>query len=162
MVKLYDRDAALSYAKEWALRRNPRYYDFSDIGGDCTNFISQCIYAGSGVMNFTPEVGWYYTSANHRSASWTGVNFLYRFLVTNTKKGPYAKEVAQPGQLIPGDIIQFGNDIKGWHPSLFVIQTGDTYDKVLIATHTYDAYGRQLSSYDFTKIRFLHIAGVYA
>lgn len=43
----YDRQAAFEYAKKWAFRRNPRYYNFEKIGGDCTNFASQCIYAGA-------------------------------------------------------------------------------------------------------------------
>lgn len=46
----YDRISAVNYAKKWALSRNPKFYDFDPIGGDCTNFISQCIYAGAKVM----------------------------------------------------------------------------------------------------------------
>ena len=40
----YNRANAVAYAKKWAYGRNPKYYDFSDLGGDCTNFASQCIY----------------------------------------------------------------------------------------------------------------------
>ena len=29
----YDRNAAVTYARKWALSRNPAYYDFQDIGG---------------------------------------------------------------------------------------------------------------------------------
>ncbi len=47
------------YAHRWAYGRNPAFYDYEHLGGDCTNFASQCIYAGSGVMNFTPTFGWY-------------------------------------------------------------------------------------------------------
>ncbi len=36
-VREYDRIAARNYAVRWALSRNPEYYDFNDIGGDCTN-----------------------------------------------------------------------------------------------------------------------------
>ena len=53
----YNRAAAVAYAEKWAFSRNPEYYDFHGIGGDCTNFVSQCIYAGCGVMNYTPEYG---------------------------------------------------------------------------------------------------------
>ena len=67
----YDRAKAVAYAERWALSRNPRYYDFEDIGGDCTNFASQCIYAGAGVMNWTPVTGWYYIDASRRTPSWT-------------------------------------------------------------------------------------------
>ena len=59
----YNRDAAVAYARKWALGRNPAYYDFQDVGGDCTNFASQCIYAGARTMNFTSVFGWYYRSS---------------------------------------------------------------------------------------------------
>ena len=40
----YRRQQAVAYAHYWAYRRNPSYYDFEAIGGDCTNFVSQCIF----------------------------------------------------------------------------------------------------------------------
>lgn len=46
-TKSYKRNLAVAYAKKWALSRNPKYYNFDPVGGDCTNFISQCLYAGS-------------------------------------------------------------------------------------------------------------------
>ncbi len=51
--KQYERQKAIEYAKQWAFLRNPKYYNFDSVGGDCTSFISQCIYAGSNTMNFT-------------------------------------------------------------------------------------------------------------
>ena len=42
---LYDRRAAVLYAHRWAYGRNPAFYDYEHLGGDCTNFASQCIYA---------------------------------------------------------------------------------------------------------------------
>jgi hypothetical protein len=35
-IMQYNREAAAAYAREWALARNPGYYDFEEIGGDCT------------------------------------------------------------------------------------------------------------------------------
>ena len=67
----YDRSAAVLYAHQWAYGRNPAFYDYENVGGDCTNFASQCVFAGSGVMNFTPDFGWYYIDANQKSPSWT-------------------------------------------------------------------------------------------
>lgn len=86
----YDRRAAFEYARMWAFRRNPRYYNFDGIGGDCTNFASQCIYAGAAVMNFTPTFGWYYIDINNRAPAWTGVEYLYNFLTDNEGEGPFA------------------------------------------------------------------------
>ena len=47
----YDRKAAVLYAHAWAYGRNPAFYDYEQVGGDCTNFASQCIFAGCGIMN---------------------------------------------------------------------------------------------------------------
>lgn len=160
MPKPYDRLTALHYAKVWSLKRNPLYYDFSELGGDCTNFVSQCLYAGCRLMNPTPDIGWYYHSVHDRSPSWTGVSFLYQFLLSDHHQGPYAEETLSAASLFPGDIIQFGNAEKGWHHSLLVLTTNKDYNKVRIATHSVDAYGRLLSSYAFSKIRFLHIIGI--
>ena len=109
---MYNRPAAVAYAKKWAYGRNPEYYDFSDIGGDCTNFASQCIFAGAGVMNYTPVFGWYYISVNDRSPSWTGVNELYRFLVGNREAGPQGVEVPL-FEIEDGDIVQLYFNVDG-------------------------------------------------
>ena len=71
----YNREKAVEYAHKWAFERNPAYYNFEGIGGDCTNFISQCIHAGGAPMNYTKDVGWYYSSPNNRSAAWSSVHY---------------------------------------------------------------------------------------
>ena len=89
----YDRGAAVRYAHRWAYDRNPAYYDFSELGGDCTNFASQCLYAGSGVMDHTPTFGWYYISGNQKSPSWSGVPYFYNFLTRkDSRPGPFGTE----------------------------------------------------------------------
>ena len=105
--KPYNRTAALAYARRWGRGRNPQYYDFSDLGGDCTNFVSQCVYAGSGVMNYPPTFGWYYISADDRSPSWTGVEYFYNFMAGNEGLGPHMTEVPV-SRLRPGDVVQIG------------------------------------------------------
>lgn len=151
----YDREAAVEYARKWAFKRNPRYYNFDDVGGDCTNFISQCIYEGCGVMNYTRDTGWFYNRQNSRAAAWSGVPYLYRFLISNRAAGPYAAERSQ-GEMAPGDVIQLGRADGTWYHSLLVVETAPA---VLVATHTYDAFGRPLSSYARDRTRFLHIEG---
>lgn len=86
----YDRSKAAAYAEKWAFSRNPRYISFDGMGGDCTSFVSQCLYAGTGVMNYTRDTGWYYNSASDRAAAWSGVPYLYRFLTGNRSVGPTA------------------------------------------------------------------------
>ena len=51
----YDRQSAVDYAKLWAKARNSRYMNFDGMGGDCTNFASQCLFAGTGIMNYKKD-----------------------------------------------------------------------------------------------------------
>ena len=158
----YNRENAIRYAHEWAYKRNPRYFDFEKFGGDCTNFASQVIFAGSGMMNYAPTYGWYYANPNNRTPSWTGVNFLYKFLINNNNVGPFA-ETVDPKDVLPGDIVQlsFGNGISFEH-SLMMVQVGSpaSVENILIATHTDDRDYYPLSNYNWQGIRFLHIVGV--
>ena len=160
--KAFDRDAAIAYSFQWALSRNPRYYDFTLIGGDCTNFISQCIYAGSMVMNPKPTYGWYYYSLYKRSPSWTSVNYLYQFLTTNQTKGPYAGLIPLES-IQPGDIIQLQNDTGAFYHTLLVVElTGPpTPENILINAHDIDSLRRPLITYQYKAYRCLRIKGVY-
>ncbi len=153
----YDRQAAASYAKEWAFGRNPKYYNFNNLGGDCTNFASQCIYAGAGVMNFTPTFGWYYRSLNDRAPAWTGVEYLFNFLVGNGGEGPFA-EAVPPDKVEVGDVIQLGTAAGDFYhsPVVVAIRNG----RIFIAAHSYDAYMRPLDSYRYYRARGIHILGV--
>ncbi len=152
----YNRAKAIAYAEKWALSRNPAYYSFSGIGGDCTNFISQCIYAGCGVMNYAPETGWYYANVNRRSPSWTGVGFLYSFLINNKSAGPYGSAVKR-SEVMPGDIIQLGRSDGSYYHTLFILSVSE--EDIYIATHSYDAYYRPLSGYIYESIRYIHMKG---
>ena len=157
-IKPYDRDSAVKYAHKWAYGRNPAYYDFEKLGGDCTNFASQCIYAGSGVMNFTPVYGWYYINSYNRTASWTGVNYLYRFLVNNKEEGPFAEEV-DIADVRPGDIAQlsFSNSNYFHHSPVIVEVTGTpAMENILVAAHTFNTDYYRLADFEPAYVRFLH------
>ncbi|MBQ3426165.1 MAG: amidase domain-containing protein [Clostridia bacterium] len=154
----YNRAKAVEYARRWALGRNPGYYDFSYIGGDCTNFVSQCIFAGAGVMNYTPVTGWYYLNVNERTPSWTGVNELYRFLINNRGAGPRGR-IVPLSNMHNGDIVQLRfYDNSTFAHSAVITDTGrGTPDTMFVAAHTNDSLDRLLSSYDYAAIRPIHI-----
>ena len=157
----YNRANAVAYAHRWAFDRNPAYADFSEMGGDCTNFISQCLHAGGAAMNYTPNTGWYYNSLRSRAPAWSGVEPLYRFLTTNRGKGPFARRVSA-GEIHPRDIVQLSfNGGSSFGHSLFVVSTGDPPDNsnILIATHTADSDNRPLDSWEGVVYRYLHILG---
>lgn len=161
----YDRRAAVAYAHQWAFGRNPAYYVFDELGGDCTNFASQCLYAGAGVMNYTPTFGWYYIDAANRAPAWTGVPFFWNFMTrAQSTQGPVGVKV--PIELLrPGDFVQlrFRDSADVFAHTPVVVSTGETPTRanVLVAAHSNDADYRPLNTYEnVTEMRFLHIIGV--
>ena len=163
-IKAYRRDLAVAYARRWALDRNPLFYNFAGIGGDCTNFVSQCILAGSCVMNFTPDFGWYFISADNRAPAWTGVEFFWRFMTgapdfanANGGIGPFGN-LAEADDMEPGDVVQLGREEGDFYHTLLV--TARRGDELLVSAHTNDVYDRPLSLYTAPRRRFLKIRGV--
>ena len=155
--KPYIRERAVSYAKKYAFSQNPLFSSFAGIGGNCTNFVSQSIYAGSCEMNYTPTFGWYYISLNERSPSWTSVEYFYNFITTNDGVGPYGREAGRE-ELEIGDVIQLGKIGEGYYHTLLIV--GFDGEDILIAAQTDDAYNRPLSTYQNDYERYITILGV--
>ena len=157
----YDRNAVVTYAHTWAYGRNPLFFDYGTLGGDCTNFASQCVYAGSRAMNFTPTYGWYYIDANNKAPAWTGVTYFYNFMTRDEESvGPVAVETSMD-RMIPGDIIQLSFSEDTWDHTLVVVRvTGRSSTNIYLAAHSYDVDNRTLSTYQYREIRFLHFIGV--
>ena len=158
----YVREAALAYAARWALARNPLFYNFTEVGGDCTNFVSQSILAGSCVMNMTPTFGWYYRSVEDRAPAFTGVEAFWDFFTgefarENGGVGPFGKAVGEREVLL-GDVVQLGREDGTFYHTLLV--TGRRDGELLVSAHTRDVRDRPLSSYSAALMRFLHVEGV--
>ena len=159
-VKEYDREAAVAYAHQWAMKRNPQYADFEKMGGDCTNFASQVLFAGGRVMNQTPTFGWYYFGLGNRAPAWTGVQYLYNFLLKNQGLGPFGHEVSVQDAR-PGDLAQLAFKPGVFSHSPVIVSTGSqpSLRNIQIAAHSIDSDNRPLSSYQCVGIRFIHIDG---
>lgn len=156
-IKPYRRENAVLYARKWAFSQNPLFGDYGKLGGNCTNFVSQCVYAGACRMNYTPVFGWYYISDEDRSASWTGVDFFYNFIIGNSGVGPWGEEVSAD-MIESGDVIQLGREGEGYYHSLLVV--GFEGDVPLIAAQTDNALDRALDSYTYDYARYIKIRGV--
>lgn len=164
VLKQYNRERAVEYARRWALSRNPLFYDFTGGGGNCTNFVSQSLLAGSLIMNPTETFGWYYVDVNNRAPSWTGVREFYEFLCglgdfapRNERQGPFAAEVMRERVEI-GDVVQLSNTRGVFYHSLLV--SGFMNGEILVCAQSNDALDRPLSSYNYATARFLHVVGV--
>ena len=112
-------------------------------------------------MNFTPVFGWYYLSSYDRTASWTGVEYFYNFMVNNDGLGPYMAEVPL-SELLPGDVVQLklGKQVFSHTPVVVSVGSPATPDNILLAAHSYDADYRPLSTYPYRQARGLHVLGV--
>ena len=157
VIKPYNRENAVAYARKYAFSQNSLFANFAGIGGNCTNFVSQAIYAGSCEMNYKPTFGWYFISLDERSPSWTGVEYFYNFMIENTDVGPFGR-VAAADEVEIGDVIQLARNEEGYYHSLLVV--GFDGEDILVAAQTDNAYARPLSTYDYDYSRFIKILGV--
>ncbi|MDR0946141.1 MAG: amidase domain-containing protein [Ruminococcus sp.] len=156
----YNRAAVVSYADRWALSRNPRYFDFENFGGDCTNFVSQSVYAGWGVMNYTRTFGWYYNSSFDRAPAWSGVNEFYNFLLRKNRElkdqsGPLGIDTTYE-KLELGDIAQLNAEGVRFTHTL-IVTAFDVDGAPLFSTHSMDSHNRRLESWEYKEVRFIHI-----
>ena len=164
VTKEYNRERALEYARRWALSRNPLFYDFTGGGGNCTNFVSQCLLAGSLYMNPTETFGWYYVDVNNRAPSWTGVREFYEFMCglgdfqpKSERVGPFCEEVERE-RIEIGDVLQLADARGRFYHTLFV--SGFDSGDILVSAQSNDALDRPLSTYNYATARFLHVQGV--
>ena len=153
----YNRQKATEYAQRWALGANPDFYHFSGIGGDCTNFISQCLLAGGGKMNFNKYYGWFYKDVNNRSPSWTSVKFLERFLLSGSGAGPFGRLVGKQDVAV-GDLIQLRQNPNNFNHTLFIskIENGQIY----VCAHSFDVLNKPFTNYRYFEAKFIHIDGI--
>jgi hypothetical protein len=149
----YYRSAAVIYALRFALTPNPqfRYFAFhGDGGGDCSNFISQCLRAGGAPMIYNSPRPWWYDNSSPNlnkhswSLSWSVANSLNLCLKSRGKSmlpGLKGFEVYDTEMLDFGDIIQYENQNgEIYHSAIITAFTNERGSKFpLITQHTFDA-----------------------
>lgn len=154
--KIYNRKKAISYADKYAGTSlgvenknpyNPKYNDYSALGGDCTNFVSQVLAEAGGLPMNTD---WAYNEKGV-TKSWSHTDSLKDFLLNshygNVVGYGHYKEMVKPTdehpngsiyELQPGDLIGYEENGDLVH---FSIITGfDTQGYPLVNSHTADRY----------------------
>lgn len=160
---VYNRLQAVRYAEVWWNEYNPNFRHF-DV--DCTNFISQCLYAGG--VPFYPTgnraTGWWYRGGNSPSALWSyswTVAHSFRWYLERGHIKTESKPSAE--QLSLGDVICYDFDGDGrWQHSTIVVAK-DSHGMPLVNAHTTNSRHRYWDYRDSTaytpkiKYRFFHI-----
>jgi hypothetical protein len=161
----YSRVGAVNYAVKYALNPNPyyKYFSLTNTGGDCCNFLSQCLLAGGVPMNSS----WWYRHGGGLNArydtwsmTWSVANSLYLFLKSNqalNKPGIKGLEVNNPSTLELGDLL-FYEENSG-HIFHSAIVTGGSNNDILISQHSNEALNiPYLKSWSAKRIHFLKIS----
>jgi len=163
----YRREDAVAYAELWWNKSNPEYETFEV---NCTNYVSQCLFAGGAPMNYTGrrESGWWYKGRQGGrewwSYSWAVANALEGYLSRPRALGLRAERVASPYDLALGDVICYDWDGSGRYQHTTVV-TGFAPDGApLVNANTVSSrrrYWDYRDSYawtEATRYAFFHVA----
>lgn len=155
----YDRKSAVKYALEYSLNKNSQYHDYTNEGGNCTNYTSQCIFAGAPIMNYSTN-GWFYLSEKKTSPSWANVEPFFNFATSNKGEGIYATKSTLVACEI-GDIIQlkFKDKLRYTHSLIITEKRGNNPQDIFVCANSRDVKNVTLATYSYEQIRPLHILG---
>lgn len=158
----YDINKAVEYALEYALKMNPKYGNYEKLGGDCTNFISQCLHAGKIPFDLYGKdirYKWYWYSESKRTPSWTAAQSLRYYIENNNKDtitvGLKAHEI-KLDQILRGDIIQLIDEkSKAYHSMIctdYAVKDGWVVDYLISQHSGYDEdHSRRLKNYPLSQ-----------
>lgn len=163
----YERQLAVDYAQKYATNYNPEYYNFGENGGgDCMNFVSQCIHAGGMPMKKNGFL--WHGSKKASSPSWRGVDSFLVLLKNYQNFGSPRLMIEchkTPEKLEKGDVVftvadGAAGDINR-NPSHIVILSKNYWEmqKLIVCGHTenqIDAYKKANDS----LCTYIHITGI--
>jgi len=173
----YNGAAAAAYADAYWQSYNQAWPSFANSGGDCTNFVSQALYAGGITMRTTPtytgNAAWFMLKTKHRwsyALPWINAQdnsiFALQHLAGVTQVASYYG--VAPGQAVAdnasqGDIVlyDFNNDGVYDHEAIITASDGTSWDLVDAHTnnryHAYWTLAQYNASWATTRIVALHI-----
>lgn len=167
--KTYDRNAAVAYLDQYSHSRNPKWYNFTDEGGNCQNYASQALMAGGIPMDYYGEEQWkcyiedpdYDPGINEdetawgRTRSWVNVGYFYNYAKYNEGEGLAAETDVNLFYAEPGDIIMVGN--AGLSHTVMVSKIVDGH--ILVDSNSIDMKDYPLEAYTYTNITLIKILG---
>lgn len=141
-VSGYSASDAAEYAVQWGEDRNSIYPNYNFAGGDCTNFVSQCIYAGGLDMNgSSASVGTVESTTNWYciyiksilgirqyalTTSWVRVADLNTYLSSLASKATITKLDSLISACSTGDVVQLADKTTGTPYHSIIINAKDS------------------------------------
>ena len=168
-TKVFDRNKAVAYANQYYHSRNPIWYNFTDEGGNCQNYASQCLLEGGIPLDYFGEEQWkcyvedpdYEPEINEeetatgRTRSWVNVGYFYNYAKWNEGKGMAADANVNLYYAQPGDIIIVGNN--GLSHTVIVSKVVDGH--ILVNSNSIDMKDYPVEAYTYTTIMLIKILG---
>ncbi|MCD7751851.1 MAG: amidase domain-containing protein [Lachnospiraceae bacterium] len=168
---LYDRESALAYSYAYIYTRNSdSYVDYSGLGGNCQNYVSQCLFTGGIPMDIVGDEIWKWYDARisntnsvyGRSSSWTGVDEFVLYAQSNTGYGLVAEVDAPYFTGEAGDVLQFGTE-GDWHHAVIITdvvcdENGTVID-YLVNSNTSNLENYPASLYGYPEVILTKIIG---
>ncbi|MEU6254127.1 amidase domain-containing protein [Streptomyces sp. NPDC047043] len=140
----YNYAAMATYAEKYWKNYNTAYRRYNSAGGDCTNYLSQSLYAGGWkqVTNSSEDYGTWYSKTSGESDTWIGVNEWSWF--TQTTKRTTA--LANAYQMDVGDVLQMDFDKDGSKDHSMMTTYRSSSGVPYLTYHDVDTYRRSLAS----------------
>lgn len=144
----YDRLRAVRYADLWWNGYNPA---FARMAVDCTNFISQCLWAGNVKMRGAGDrsSGWWYKfGSNASSAGWSYSWSTSHALMLFLRNQLGAHVVASARELKAGDVIFYDWEGNGQYHHSTIVTDFDASGDPLVNAHTDASFHRHFAYLD--------------
>jgi len=141
----YNVSKAIAYADKYCINYNSSYNSYKGRGGDCANFVSQCLYAGG----FKQDSVWY-----KHSVAW--INVMKQ--IAHFK--PYGKFLtANNSNLIKGNPIYFDWNGDGVYDHATICAGRNSSGVAILDSHTKDLYHATWTNWSFKKAATIQLRG---
>ena len=156
---------AVVYAKRYYSSYNTAYPDWTEYGGDCANFISQCLYAGGKTMRGTPGTtsaaenwsNWFSTgtscNTSNVSSTWRGANAFKGYWQSNASSYMTFSSICESSYDygFMGDAVSLLNSNgSAYHTVMIIGYDEENYD-FIVAAHTGNTMTKKLSEYNLAN-----------
>lgn len=157
----YSSSDAVAYAKKYYNTYNTAYPDWTSYGGDCANFISQCLYAGGKSMKGTPGSStaaqdwsnWFSTGSScntsNVSSTWRGANAFKSYWQSNASGYSTFSSVGSSSYNygFTGDAVSLLNSNGSAYHTLIIVGYDSANKDFIVAAHTGNTVTAKLSDY---------------
>lgn len=171
----YNRKMSIDYMNKYYNSYNKKYYDYTNLGGNCTNYASQILnFSGipfSKVISNPTYQNWYYFGPNYpnqRTSTWTGATMFRKYfgdiqgigqkVAKSMKTYTISQAIDDFSDIVlmvlPGDIISHGHNLDTSYHTQIVYKVDYANNDIIVSQNTSNS--KSISLYEYLKLRKLN------